>query len=341
MKKKINYLYTILIFIAFGSSQLYSQVNLNQIGQSTMDFLLVGTSPKACALGEAFTAAGVGSESMFYNPAGLTEMQKDFDVNINYTQWIADINYLSGGIAWNLGNNGVVGLNLLTVNYGTIYGTSLLPTGDNNPDDINRGYIDNGNLSNVNAYAVGLSYARAISTAFSIGGTVKFVGQNLGSSLLASGMKENNATKLVFDAGVMYRTTFKSFRFGMDIRNFSTTIKRELVEEQLPLLFSLGAAMNLFELVNEEYAKTNFLNFSVDFLHPNNYSERVNLGLEYIIFNMVSLRYGYQTNHDLATWSAGAGFNTSLSDYDVEVNYSFSKMDIFSNVNRLSLKFSF
>ena len=219
--KKINFLLTIILLI---SSFSFSQVDLDKTAQSTMNFLLVSTSPKASALGDAYTNIGSGSESMFYNPAGLTDMKTQFDLNINYTGWIADINYLSGGIAWNLNDYGVVGINLLTVDYGVINGTSL--TLERNE----LGYIDDGEVSNVGAYSIGLSYARAISQEFSIGGNVKLVGQNLGVSVLQTGTVDNNASKLSFDAGVKYRTSFKGFTFGMSIRNFATNIKREIYE---------------------------------------------------------------------------------------------------------------
>ena len=304
-----------------------------------MNFLLVGISPRACALGEAFTCIGTGSESMFYNPAGLTVMESDFNIDINYTQWIADINYLGGGVAWNLGTYGVVGLNLLTIDYGVINGTSLIP--ESQESNYPLGYIDNGPVSNVGAYSVGLSYAKAISQEFSIGGNIKIAGQNLGQNSWGGNTKDNNATKLVFDAGVRYNTGFKDFIFGMSIRNFSTNIKREEIEEQLPLLFSFGASINLLKVVNEELAKDSKLVFAIDFLHPNNYSERVNLGMEYHFLGMISLRGGYQTNRDLASWSGGIGLNTSISNYDLEVNYSYSRFKYFDSVSRVSLVFSF
>jgi hypothetical protein len=317
----------------------YSQVELNKTAQSTMNFLLVGTSSRAAALGEAFNAIGSGSESMFYNPSGLTAISKDFDISLNYTNWIADIKYLSGGAAWNLGQYGVVGLNLLTVDYGEINGTSLISAGESNlyPD----GFKENGKLSNVGAYSVGLSYAKAISEAFSVGGNVKLAGQNLGESNFGTTSKKNNATKLVIDAGVIYKTDFNGFTFGMSIRNFSTTLKREEIDEQLPLLFTLGAAFNLMDVVDEEFAQSNSVLVGVDFLHPNNYSERVNMGVEYKFQQMVAVRFGYQTNRDLASWSGGLGFNTSISDYDIQVSYSYSKFDFFDNVQRISLNFSF
>jgi hypothetical protein len=339
MKKHISLF--LITFILTLSGITYSQVNLNKTAQSTMNFLLVGTSSRAAALGEAFNAIGSGSESMFYNPSGLTAISKDFDISLNYTNWIADIKYLSGGVAWNLGSYGVVGLNLLTVDYGIINGTSLISQDEIDPITRKRGYLDNGKLSNVGAYSVGLSYAKAISEAFSVGGNIKIAGQNLGESNFGTTSKKNNATKLVIDAGVMYKTDFKGFTFGMSIRNFSTTLKREEIDEQLPLLFTLGAAFNLMDVVDEEFAQSNSVLVAVDFLHPNNYSERVNMGVEYKFQQMVSVRFGYQTNRDLASWSGGLGFNTSISDYDIEVSYSYSKFDFFDNVQRISLKFSF
>jgi hypothetical protein len=270
---------------------------------------------------------------MFYNPAGLTDMLTQFDLNINYTGWIADINYLSGGIAWNLNELGVVGLNLLTVDYGVINGTSLTSVRNE------LGYIDEGEVSNVGAYSIGLSYARAISQEFSIGGNVKLVGQNLGVSLVQTGTIENNASKLSFDAGVKYRTSFKGFTFGMSIRNFATNIKREIYDEQLPLIFAAGVAINIMEVVYPEHENPLFI--AIDFNHQNNYSERLNFGAEYKFLDIVSLRAGYQTNRDLASWSAGIGLSQSILDYNLEVNYSYSRFEIFDNVNRLSLHISF
>ncbi len=334
--KNILKVFCLLIFFVHFS---YPQVDLNKTAQSTMNFLLVGTSPKASAMGEAYTAAGSGSESIFYNPAGIARSSGTFDININYARWIADINYLSGGATWNMNNMGVIGIHLLTVDYGTINGTSLIY--ESEKDLYPLGYKDNGTVSNVGAYSVGLTYAKSISQEFSIGVTAKIAGQNLGQNLMENGMKDNNAAKLVFDAGIHYLTSYNDFRFGMSIRNFSSNLKREEIDEQLPLVFSLGAAIDLMKVIDAELAQDNPVTLAVDFLHQNNYSERVNLGIEYKMLNMISLRGGYQTNRDLASWSGGVGFNTSINDYDIEVNYSYSQMEIFDDVSRISIIFTF
>jgi hypothetical protein len=335
--KRIKILFTVIATFVLTVS-VYGQVGINKLAQSTMNFQLVSTSPKASAMGEAYYSVGRNSDAIFYNPAGIAGGSKTFDVTFNYTGWIADIKYLAGAVTYNMEELGTVGFSVLSVNYGDIIGTRLA-----RPSELSEypdGYIETGLVSNVGAYSIGLSYAKQISTQFAIGGNVRYVGQNLGNNTFSDGTsKENNATKLAFDAGVLYNTGFKDFKFGMAIRNFSSNIKREAIDEQLPLTFTIGASIDVMQFVTE--SKDEQLNVAVDFLHSNSYSERLNVGAEYRFLGMLALRAGYQTNRDIASWSAGAGFNTSLSGYDVEVNYSFSKMEIFDNVNRLSLNFAF
>jgi hypothetical protein len=305
-----------------------------------MNFQLVSISPKASALGEAFVAIGKGSESVFFNPAGMVETNRKFDVTLYTTRWIADINYYAGAITWSLGLYGSVGFSVLTVDYGTVYGTSLVSASEQGlyPE----GYKDNGEISNVGAYSVGLSYGKAISNQFMIGGNARVVGQNLGESLLGGGdLKDNNASKLVFDAGVKYYTGFKSVRFGMAIRNFSSNVKREVIEEQLPLLFTMGVAMDLFDVIMPNHSQSSALTFAFDFLHPNNYSERINMGLEYIFLGNFALRGGYQTNRDITSWSVGLGLNSTIRNNDIRFDYSYSALDIFDNVNRFSIGIGF
>jgi hypothetical protein len=154
-------------------------------------------------------------------------------------------------------------------------------------------------------------------------------------------IRKNNAVKLVFDAGVKYFTEWNHFSFGMAIRNFASNIRREQQDEQLPLTFTMGGTISLTDFFNPALAETHNINLAVDFLHSNSYSERINIGAEYLYMKLISLRAGYQTNRDIASWSAGMGVITTLSDYDVEVSYSFSKMNTFDGVSRISMNIGF
>ena len=138
-------LLSLILICLFMSLPAFPQTDLNKTAQSTMNFLLVGTLSKACAMGEAYVTTGKGSESLFYNPAGLSLLNKTFDINLNYTQWIADINYISGAVAWDLSEFGTLGAHLITVDYGTINGTSLISSSEENLYPL--GYKDNGLVS--------------------------------------------------------------------------------------------------------------------------------------------------------------------------------------------------
>jgi hypothetical protein len=328
---------------ALAQSELAPGVGMKKLGQSTMNFLQICVIPGASGMGEAYTAIGTGCESIFFNPAGLPEMDSRFAAIMTTTQWIADINYMAGALAWNLGNVGTVGLSLLSVDYGddNIW-TGLAES----PSDV-LGYREYGTIDNVGAYAFGVSYGRRITNQFSIGGNVRYVGQQLGESKFRVitvndttwTLKKNAATQVAFDMGVKFYPGLKSFRFGMSIRNFGPSIKYEEITTQLPLTFTVGVAMDMMDLIVPDHSKNNSLLISAEFIHPNNYTERVNLGLEYKLIRMLSLRCGYQSNTDLAGFSAGIGVTPpSVGGKKLEVAYSYSVLDIFDGVSRFSLK---
>ncbi|UCE06422.1 MAG: PorV/PorQ family protein [bacterium] len=309
-------------------------VEMKKLGQSTMNFLQVSVTPGASAMGEAYTAIGTGCESIFFNPAGLPEMDSRYAVFLTNTQWVADINYIAGALAWNMGNMGTFGLSFLTVDYGDIIWTSLAESAADA-----KGYIEHGNISNVGAYAFGVSYGRRITNMFSMGGGVRYVGQQLGESYLGTRKKKNSETQVAFDMGVKFYPGIKSFRFGMSIRNFGPSVKYEEITAQLPLTFAVGVAMDMMDLIVSDHSQDNNLFLSAEFVHPNNYTERINIGLEYKFMKMLALRGGYQSNTDLAGFSGGIGVTPpSVGGAKFEIGYSYSVLDIFDGVNRFSFR---
>ena len=335
----------IAFVISLSSLSLFAQdygsigengANIKQTGQATMTFLQIGVSPKAAAMGDAYTAMSKGVQSVFFNPAGLTEMNSQFEAFVSSTQWFADIKYLAGAVGYNAGDYGCVALSFIIVDYGTIKGTALVPNGSTGAN-----YILTGDVENVGAYSFGLTYVKAINTKFSIGGTVKYVGQKLGQLNDNGNISDNDGNKLAFDLGVKYFPGIKSLRLGMSIRNFSTYLQYQDFASPLPLAFSVGLGMNLMDLINKDLSNDHALVLSSEFIHPNDYTDRVNTGIEYTFMNMVSLRGGYETNHDVLSWSSGIGLHTSLSGTDIEVDYSYSHTKYFDGVNRFSLDVGF
>ena len=99
--------------------------------------------------------------------------------------------------------------------------------------------------------------------------------------------------------------------------------------------------MNMMDIINKDMANDHSLMFSAEFLHPNNYTDRINLGLEYTFMDIVSLRSGYETNHDILSWSGGLGVKQSLGDVIFNIDYSYSNTELFDGINRFSIRIEY
>lgn len=328
--------FALIIFLAVSSG--FAQKKLAQTG---FQFMSVGTDARATAMAEAFTTVDGSSICMNYNPAGLASVNSFIDLSFSSMQWIADIKYNAGTLALNYkkGHYGVFGFSFLSVDYGNFEWTRVAENED--------GYEDIGDLlgnPKPNAYAFGLSYARQLTDKFSVGGQVKYVYQNLGSSFAPVYTEEDTIMEkkkydldvLAFDFGTIYRTGFRSLVFGMTVRNFSREIKYEKESFQLPLTFKIGIAMDAFDLVpfSSEYQK---MIISIDAVHPRSYPEYLSIGAEYSFMDKIFLRGGYLSSHDEYDFSAGIGFQL----FGFGVNYSYTPFEVFDDINRITFNFSF
>ncbi len=323
-------IFCLFIFLSMGLLCLSPAFAIDKTAQTGLQFLKIDVGARAAAMGGSYAMVGNDATAMFYNPAGLAYMEKDYSVFFGRTQWLADITYNAGGVAKSFGNFGVFGLSVIASDYGDMVGTMYAAT--------EQGYTVTGSL-NVGAYAVGLSYAKSLTNKFSIGGQVKYCAQQLGSNLMSDGTTmENDVNGFAYDFGTMFYPGFKSFRLGMFIRNFSPEFK--YVEEgfELPLTFVLGFAMDILDFWGEH---SNPLLISVDAIHPRDYSERIHVGAEYLFMNMFALRAGYKFNYDVEGLSAGLGFKADVGGFAVDLGYAYSDTEFFDAVNRISVGFSF
>lgn len=329
--KKINRCSVILL--ALGSLLLVGTANaqsIKKVGQSGLQFLMIDVAARPAAMGGAFVLAGQGADAMFYNPAGMTEMDTRIDVMASRTEWIADIGISAFGAAMSFGNWGTFGLNATIADYGTSVGTRVAENA--------QGFVETGNL-NWGAYAVGLSYGRKLSDRFMIGGQVKYTHESLGESATAAGMQDNDVSGVAFDFGTIFYPGFRSFRFGMSAKNFSPQYKYEEDSFELPLTFRIGVAMDVLDLTGG--SENSSLLVGVDALHPRDYTERLHIGGEYWYGDLVALRAGYKTNYDEEGLSLGAGLKYNAGGTIIKIDYAYTDFGAFSNVNRFTIGASF
>lgn len=313
-------------------SSVAAQEN-KKLGQSGLKFLSVTSDAKAGAMGGAMTSLEMQSASLFFNPAGMANLNTFMDASLSVNEWIADINHLTVGLALRPadGAYGVFGFSLQAVDYGDIMGTVVANT--------DKGFEDTGNLD-ASGFAIGLGYANALSDRFSVGGQVKWVRQTLGENILPGDggttfTSRNEVSTLAFDFGTIFKTGVKSLAFGMSVRNFSQEIEFEDESFQLPLLFTLGISMNLMDLVSPSGSKRSAI-FSIDATHPRDHPEQVIFALEYKPWDVLSLRGGYITNNDEGGPTVGVGF----SKFGFQLDYAYAPFGVFSDVQRVTARFS-
>jgi len=318
----------IVLIIAMFTTPAFSQ--LKKVAQTGLQFLKIETGARAAAMGGAMTLTGFDAFAVFYNPAGLAKMNNDLNFMASHTQWIADIVYNSFSAAYTYGDWGTFAVHGILPDYGDIPGAQVA----NNA----QGYVKTGNID-VGAYAFGVSYARNLSNKFSIGGTMKYVGQNLGESTLNTGKEvKNEVSGLAFDFGTIFYPGWESFGFGMSIRNFSKEFEYEKESFELPLTFNIGVSMNVMDLFD---MPDQTLLLAVDAVHPRDYTERIKFGAEYLLMDMIAVRAGYKTNHDIESFSGGLGFIYEASGMNFHIDYSYSEIEFFDAVNRFTFGFSY
>ncbi len=330
MKKLIGFL-LILTLILITPFQSFA---VKKLGQAGLDFLDVGVGARPAAMGEAFTVISEGADAIFHNPAGIAQMEaRMFDITVSRTEWFADIAYNAVGIVINGGTWGNFGLSLIPApDYGEIFGTVVSTENE-------KGYEDTGPVD-VSAFAMGLAYGRKFTDKFMIGGHVKYAYQHLGSNPMLEPETDslytqiNELSTLAYDLGTIFYPGFKSFRFGMSVRNFSSAVKYEEYGFQLPLTFKIGIGMDILDLFGEHPGQS-FL-VAIDASHPRDYTERIQIGGEYSI-GVLKLRAGYKFNYDEEGMCAGVGIYAR----GVKLDYAYNAFGAFDLVNRVTLGVSF
>ncbi|HSD64184.1 MAG TPA: hypothetical protein VLB50_10310, partial [Ignavibacteriaceae bacterium] len=78
-----------------------------------------------------------------------------------------------------------------------------------------------------------------------------------------------------------------------------------------------------------------------DAIHTNDYKERLNLGLEYKILNIFSLRGGYKVNYDEGNLSVGAGVDYTIDGIRINFDYAYVSYNFLESPNRFTISLGF
>lgn len=188
----------------------------SKIATTAAPFLTLGTGARASALGHAFTSKATGADALFWNPSGIAVADPRFNdkgsfLLTNY-EWVADIGYNAFGVTLPVNANGVLGLSFAMVDYGTMDVTTI---------DMQEG---TGEKFSPRDMVVGLSYAQPLTNQFYIGGTVKYIQQQIW---------DMQAQTVALDIGFMLITEYwNGIRLGASLSNFGGEMQLDGVNSQ-------------------------------------------------------------------------------------------------------------
>ncbi|MEL0011773.1 MAG: PorV/PorQ family protein [Bacteroidota bacterium] len=329
--------WTMILLIA----PVLAHAQLSKVGTSAAEFLRIPVGARASSMA-AYTANMNDASSMILNPSGLTSLGNS-EVLVEITPWYLDMTHSFFGAAMPT-NNGVVGVHVLSLNYGEFEETTAEAQGLT------------GRTFSAYSVSFGVSYARQLLPQFSIGGTAKVVHEQIAKS---------SASAIAFDIGTVYQTPFDDIRFGVSVTNFGSKLQmngNDLIissdpdESQsgnyepdallatqkfdLPLMLKVGLSWDAVEQENMR------LTLSVDGNNPTNNTQSVSIGGELALANeQVLLRAGlpYIGQEDkIETFSSGIGVRYRTSNgLGLGFNYSYHGYDYLGDVNKLSVQIFF
>ncbi len=340
MKKIIPFL--LIVILLFSPSGF---CGFSKVSTAAAQFLKIGVGARAMGMGESFVAVANDATTLYWNPAGLTNLQSTSLV-VSHSLWFADIYHDFAAMAIPLGRQGVVGMSAIALNTNEQEITTI-----EQPDG-------SGIYYDVSDIALGVSYARSLTDRVSTGMTVKYIQQNA---------YNETASSVAIDVGTYLQTGYHGLAIAMCVSNFGGSMRlegRDLIalvdiNDQLdgnyrtdaqlkteswplPLNFRVGIAMDLMGGSDPLFPNSNNrFTIAIDGNHPNDNNERVNIGGEYGWKEMLFARVGYKINYDVEKWTFGGGLKFKLGRQKMAVDYAYVDFGDLGAVSRFSVEMTF
>jgi opacity protein-like surface antigen len=339
VKKMRKIILLLLPLLLISYSSIIAQ-GVTKKGTTAAAFLGIDVGPRAVAMGSSYVSVANDVSAMYWNPAGISKID-NFNAEFSNTKWIADLSFNYAGIVFPLEGIGNFGLNVTFLTMDQIERTTI-----ENPDGT-------GEMFDAASYAFGLSYAKNLTDQFSIGFNVKYINERL---------YHVSSDGFAADVGARFETGLEGLTLGMSISNYGTkmqldgrdlnfqtdvapnvsgnnqTIGAELQTDayELPLMFRVGVSMDVLKGLGNSN-----LILSADALHPNDDREYVNVGGEYVFYDILSLRGGYKglfaQNSEQGISLGGGVHYTLLESVTFYFDYSYIDFGRFNAIHMFSV----
>ncbi len=309
-------------------------------GINSAAFLKVGVGARQVGMGSATTSMVGDAANIFWNPAGIGLREDRAQVSFSYNKWIAELTQNALAATYSLDDVGTIGIGVMTFGLSGIAADRDVYPG--NPA-LQALQIDQQSSSSYDYMDLMFqaSFSRYVTDRLSLGVSVKYISEKI---------DDQTAGAIAFDFGSVYSIGVMNWKIGARINNLGGDIKFYDYASPIPLTFSIGTSIAPLQDDNS------MLTVAVDAVKPQDGTQFFFTGVEYMFMNMISVRGGYKLNYSgtddggatfrsaikttVEGFSAGAGFNTTVSEYGVRLDYSYTSMDILDAAHRVTLSVS-
>ncbi|MCB2231289.1 PorV/PorQ family protein [bacterium] len=327
----------IIALVLLGLAQSASAA-FSKAGTAGAQFLKIGVGSRYQGMGEASVAVSSDVYAMYWNPAGLVEIDNSA-VSFTNVNWLLDIDLNYFGYARNFEDVGVFGV------------SAMILSMDEQEVRTFEEQDGTGETYGASSYAVGLSFARHLTAKFAFGASVKYVGEKIDF------VKSHG---VAVDFGTLLYTGFNSLRMGMSITNMGpemtftgsnlevsynsgdnssgNNVLAELKATgyDLPLAFRVGMAYDF------EFSPQSVLTVSAEMKHPNDHEQQGAIGAEFGYDQRYFLRGGYKLNYDEESLALGGGLFLPMGNQtSLVVDYAWQDFGRLESAQRFSVGFTF
>ena len=298
--------------------------NAGTPGSTSAAFLKFTPSPRATAMGESYSSVTEDAYAAYWNPAGLASLEQG-ELAATYNASFESVanQYVSMASPLSYGSTLDINLTRLTVAPFQGYDAVGKKTSTIQSSDM----------------AIGVAYGRTFMKD-EIERPVLNVGVNLKN--ISETLDKVSANTFAADVGMIYylrpakywmqKVPGQEFRFALTARNLGPGLKFDKLSFPLPMSVTLGSSW-----LSHPYGSSTLI-LTMDNTVANDDKYSINLGAEYVAFQLLSFRAGYRTGQVIGSGVRfGVGFKLSFVDLD----YSMSPYGDLGAMNKVGMTIKF
>lgn len=334
--------FSLLIVVACAALAAGTADAQTKVGSTLGTFLRIEPGARGAALGNAGSALPGGIEAVYYN-TGTLGLIESSAVLYSHADWFAGISHDYVGVAIPIKGFGNVFTSVTALNSGEIDVRTV-------EDPLGTGVKYT--VSNV---ALGLGYGLRVTERFAAGLQMNYVSEKIWNT------SQNTVT---FNLGTIYRLNTAGTLLGFSMANVGTQAhftgrdlnitydqdpdaygdNSALPAEQstdsfpLPGLFRLGLSWPV------TFSEKSRLLLLAEGLHPNDNSESMNVGAEWALRDLLTLRAGYQTLFQTDSQlgpTFGFGVQGKLGGNLYRFDYAWAGHDYLDDTHRVTMVVEF